>query len=113
VSWRRDPTAWDTLGFADRYQLGVSMSAIAHALSRTFRSAAEYDDLTQIALFSGAGLLVTLLCLSYGLDLSPGFFWAKPGRRGDRGAGTIGPPLIGIQANSRIKLQYLLTGKAW
>jgi hypothetical protein len=50
------------------------MSAIAHALSRTFRSAAEYDDLTQIALFSGAGLLVTLLCLSYGLDLSPGFF---------------------------------------
>lgn len=50
------------------------MSAIAHALSRTFRLAGEADDLTQIALFCGAGLLVSLICLYYGLDLSPGFF---------------------------------------
>jgi hypothetical protein len=54
------------------------MSAIAYALSRTFRLAADADDLTQIALFCGAGLgaslLVTLVCLSYGLDFSPGFF---------------------------------------
>ncbi len=50
------------------------MTAIVHALSRAFRSADESDALKQIALFCGAGLLVTLLCLSYGLDLSPGFF---------------------------------------
>ena len=50
------------------------MTAIAHALSRAFGSAGEFDTLKQIALFCGAGLLVSLICLSYGLDLSPGFF---------------------------------------
>jgi hypothetical protein len=50
------------------------MTAIAHALSRALRSAAEVDILKQIALFCAAGLLVSLLCLTYGLDLSPGFF---------------------------------------
>jgi hypothetical protein len=52
----------------------VAMTAIVHALSRAFQSVSEFDALKQIALFCGAGLLVTLLCLSYGLDLSPGFF---------------------------------------
>jgi ribose/xylose/arabinose/galactoside ABC-type transport system permease subunit len=52
----------------------VTMVAIAHALSRAFQSANEFDVLKQVALFCTAGLLVTLLCLSYGLDLSPGFF---------------------------------------
>jgi ribose/xylose/arabinose/galactoside ABC-type transport system permease subunit len=52
----------------------VTMAAIAHALSRAFQSAGEFDVLKQVALFCAAGLLVTLLCLSYGLDLSPGFF---------------------------------------
>jgi hypothetical protein len=70
--------AWDRLCCAHYYQAGVFMSAIAYALSRTFRLAADADDLTQIALFCGAGLgaslLVTLVCLSYGLDFSPGFF---------------------------------------
>jgi hypothetical protein len=50
------------------------MTAIAHALSRAFQSAGEFDALKQIALFCGAGLLVTLICMTYGLDLSPGFF---------------------------------------
>jgi hypothetical protein len=50
------------------------MAAIAHALSRAFHSAGEFDVLKQIALLCGAGLLVSLICLSYGLDLSPGFF---------------------------------------
>lgn len=50
------------------------MTAIAHALSRAFPSAGEFDALKQIALFCGAGLLVSLVCSTYGLDLSPGFF---------------------------------------
>jgi hypothetical protein len=50
------------------------MTAIVHALSRTIRTAREIDALKQFALFCGAGLLVSLLLLSYGLDLSPGFF---------------------------------------
>ena len=50
------------------------MTAIVHALSRTFHSAREIDALKQIALFCAAGLLVSLLLLTYGLDLSPGFF---------------------------------------
>jgi hypothetical protein len=54
------------------------MTAIIQALSRPFRSAKEIakeiDCLKQIALFCGAGLLVSLLLLTYGVDLSPGFF---------------------------------------
>jgi hypothetical protein len=50
------------------------MTAIAHALSRAFRSTGDFETLKQIALFCGAGLLVALVCLSYGLDLSPGLF---------------------------------------
>jgi hypothetical protein len=50
------------------------MTAIAHTLIRTFRSAREIDVLKQIAMLCGAGLLVSLLALTYGLDLSPGLF---------------------------------------
>ncbi len=50
------------------------MTEIAHAVSRTLRSASEIEALKQIALFCGAGLLVSLLMLTYGVDLSPGFF---------------------------------------
>ncbi len=50
------------------------MTAIVHALSRVFQPDNQFDTLKQIALFCGAGLLVSLLCLTYGLDLSPGFF---------------------------------------
>jgi hypothetical protein len=35
---------------------------------------AEADTLKQLALFAGAGLLVSVLMMTYGLDLSPGFF---------------------------------------
>jgi hypothetical protein len=52
----------------------IAMTAIAHALSRALQSAGEFEAVKQIALFCVAGLLVTLLCLTYGLDLSPGFF---------------------------------------
>ena len=50
------------------------MTAMVYALSRVFQSANEFDTLKQIALLCGAGLLVSLLYLTYGLDLSPGFF---------------------------------------
>jgi hypothetical protein len=52
----------------------VATTAIAQALSRALQSAGESDILKQIVLFCGAGLLVSLVCLTYGLDLSPGFF---------------------------------------
>jgi hypothetical protein len=55
-------------------QQEVAMTAIAHALSRAFQSAGEFEALKQIALFCGAGLLVALVCMTYGLDLSAGFF---------------------------------------
>jgi hypothetical protein len=50
------------------------MTAIAHALSRVFVTVNEVEVLKQLALFCGAGLLVSLLALSYGVDLSPAFF---------------------------------------
>jgi hypothetical protein len=52
----------------------VTMTAIAQALSRAFQSVDEFESLKQVAIFCGIGLLVSLVCLSYGLDLSPGFF---------------------------------------
>lgn len=55
------------------------MTVIEHALSRTARlasdeSASKFDSLKLILIFSGVGLLLSFACLSYGLDLSPGFF---------------------------------------
>jgi hypothetical protein len=51
------------------------MAAIARVLARKFSATdLEVEALKQIALFCGAGLLVSLILMSYGLDLSPGFF---------------------------------------
>jgi ribose/xylose/arabinose/galactoside ABC-type transport system permease subunit len=51
------------------------MTGVARALSRAFLSSSgQFDPVKQIALFCAAGLLVSLLMLTYGVDLSPGFF---------------------------------------
>lgn len=51
------------------------MAAIAKILARRVPVAeAEADILKQVALFCCAGLLVSLLMMTYGVDLSPGFF---------------------------------------
>ena len=50
------------------------MTAIAHALSRALQSTSEVDTLKLIAILCGAGLLASLIYLTYGLDLSSGFF---------------------------------------
>jgi hypothetical protein len=54
----------------------VTVTAIAHALSRAFQSSssAEFDTLKLLIILCGTGLLVSFAFLSYGLDLSPGFF---------------------------------------
>jgi hypothetical protein len=50
-------------------------AAIARVLFRAFSTTQiEIDALKQLALLCGAGLLVSLLLMTYGLDLSPGFF---------------------------------------
>jgi len=50
------------------------VAAIAYALSRAIRSGAEFEALKLIAILCGIGLFLSLTCLTYGLDLSPGFF---------------------------------------
>jgi ribose/xylose/arabinose/galactoside ABC-type transport system permease subunit len=50
------------------------MTTIARALSRAFVSIKDVEVLKQLVMFAAAGLLVSLLMLTYGLDLSPGFF---------------------------------------
>jgi hypothetical protein len=50
------------------------MTALVQALSRVSRAEIEIDPFTAVLLFCGAGLLVSLILASYGLDLSPGFF---------------------------------------
>lgn len=50
------------------------MTTIARAFSRDFVTINRINVLEQLVLFSAAGLFVSLLMLTYGLDLSPGFF---------------------------------------
>ena len=50
------------------------MAAIARAISFAFRIDIDVETLKIIFIFCGVGLLVSLLCASYGLDLSAGFF---------------------------------------
>ena len=50
------------------------MTAIAQALSRAFATTRDVESLKQVAIFCGAGLLVSLLMLTWGFDLGPGFF---------------------------------------
>jgi ribose/xylose/arabinose/galactoside ABC-type transport system permease subunit len=50
------------------------MIAMARAAVRVFSSTSESEIFKQIVLLCAAGLLVSLLMLTYGLDLSPGFF---------------------------------------
>ena len=50
------------------------MTAIAQALSRVLVTVNEAEALKQLVMFCGAGLLVSLLMLTYGIDLSPGLF---------------------------------------
>jgi hypothetical protein len=51
------------------------MAALARVLSRAFPTPITVPDaLKELAIFGAAGLLVSLLLASYGLDLSAGFF---------------------------------------
>jgi hypothetical protein len=50
------------------------MTAMARAISRTLLSISGKDVLKQGLFCCGAGILVWLLSLTYGLDLSPGLF---------------------------------------
>jgi hypothetical protein len=54
---------------------GAHVAAIARFLARRVpASDAESDVLKQLALLGCAGLFVSFLLMSYGVDLSPGFF---------------------------------------
>jgi hypothetical protein len=50
------------------------MTALVQALSRFSGTNVETETLMLLAMFCGAGLLVSILLATYGLDLSPGFF---------------------------------------
>jgi hypothetical protein len=51
------------------------MAAITRALASAFPvTATEADIVEQLAMLCGAGLLASLLIMTYGVDLSPGFF---------------------------------------
>jgi hypothetical protein len=50
------------------------MTAIERVLSRAIVTINSNEILKQIVLLCAAGLFVSLLMLTYGVDLSPGFF---------------------------------------
>jgi hypothetical protein len=49
------------------------MAALVQTFSRQF-STAEVETLKTLITMSAAGLFVSVLCATYGMDLSPGFF---------------------------------------
>jgi ribose/xylose/arabinose/galactoside ABC-type transport system permease subunit len=50
------------------------LTTIERALTRAILTINDNDIIKQIALLCAAGLFVSLLMLTYGIDLSPGFF---------------------------------------
>jgi hypothetical protein len=50
------------------------MAAIARVLSRATGTDIDVEIVKMLAIFCGAGLLISLLLATYGLDLSGGFF---------------------------------------
>jgi hypothetical protein len=50
------------------------MTAIARVLSRAAVTIAEIEVFKQLLLFALAGLFVSVLMMTYGIDLSPGLF---------------------------------------
>ena len=50
------------------------MATLARALSRISGAEVDVETLKAIVIFCGVCLFVSLCLLSYGLDLSPGFF---------------------------------------
>jgi hypothetical protein len=51
------------------------MAAIARVIARALpKQSIEIEILKQLMLFCGVGLLVSLLMITWGLDLSAGFF---------------------------------------
>jgi hypothetical protein len=57
------------------HRIEVEMAAIARALARALpQEAFEIETLKKLALFCGAGLLISLLMIMYDLDISAGFF---------------------------------------
>jgi hypothetical protein len=59
-----------------RSQMAAIARVIARAFPKTSSATTSFDAevLKQLALLCGAGLLVSLLLMTYGLDLSAGFF---------------------------------------
>jgi len=50
------------------------MTTLVQALSRVSGTEIETEGFAVVALFSGAGLLVSLIFATYGLDLGAAFF---------------------------------------
>jgi hypothetical protein len=50
------------------------VAAIAKAISRASGKNVDVEILKTIVMFFAVGLTVTMMCASYGLDLSLGFF---------------------------------------
>jgi hypothetical protein len=53
---------------------GLAMTALAQAISRLSGIDVDVGSLKAILLFCAAGLFISLLFVTYGFDLSPGFF---------------------------------------
>jgi hypothetical protein len=50
------------------------MATIARVLSRASGTDVDVETIKTLVMFCGVGLTVSMMLVSYGVDLSPGFF---------------------------------------
>jgi hypothetical protein len=67
------PVERDLFDGAERWR--SQMTALARTIARAFpANSPQVNTLQQLLLFALAGLFVSVLVATYGIDLSPGFF---------------------------------------
>ena len=88
------------------------MTTLVHALSHAFQTNAEIDSLKIVAILGGLGLLVFLLWmlsfLTYGVDLSPGFFCST-----QKSAGPEAQSFDGAMGGTESTLGVATANKKW
>jgi hypothetical protein len=77
------------------------MTAIARVVSSASGTPVDVETLRTVFLFCGAGLMMSLLAASLGLDLSAGFFRPNGGCTHARGAAPIPMAVLAWSATLR------------
>jgi hypothetical protein len=72
--WRNDPETEHCYHHRAGQARRTQMAAIPRTVFRRVPTETEFEAFKSVVMFCAAGLFVSLLVATYGVDLSPGFF---------------------------------------